>query len=276
MGWLDRAGQGLGRVRNALLPVPEEVANQLDPQTIETLRQQAMLQMGLGMMSAGEKGQGLGTGAMYGLNQAQQGLGQGLNQAWVGSRARREDERVKQYDRRLDIQEKKSDEQLNWQRTKYEEDSQWRRERAAAEDAARQADDVRQSAQLAVSQAQLGLGQRDQRLQEGKVRYEALMGVSEAKGKEAAILAGRYLSENPTGKEAEKMKSIYKTFTGKEWDRPKTQNDLLDFGLGTAPAEGGPTTPANSIPTLASPDEVAKLPSGTLFKTPDGRLKRAP
>lgn len=91
-------GQGLGQARNALLPVPEEVASQLDPRTIEALRRQAVLQAGLGMMSAGEKGQGLGTGALYGLDQAQQGLGQGLNQAWLGSRARREDQRVQRQD----------------------------------------------------------------------------------------------------------------------------------------------------------------------------------
>ncbi len=104
MGWLARAGQGLGRVRNALLPVPEEVASQLDPRTIEALRKQAVLQMGLGMMSAGEKRQGLGTAALYGLDQAQQGLGQGLNQAWLGSRARREDARVERQDQRQTVE----------------------------------------------------------------------------------------------------------------------------------------------------------------------------
>ena len=96
----------------------------------------------------------------------------------------------------------------------------------------------------------LGLGQRDQRLQEGKARYDALMGVSEAKGKEAAILAGRYLSEKPTGPEAEKMKGIYKTFTGREWD-PKTGNDLFDLGDLSNPVTGLPQEAA--APTATGP-----------------------
>jgi hypothetical protein len=105
--WLQHVGQGLGQARNALLPVPEEVASQLDPRTIEALRRQAVLQAGLGMMSAGEKGQGLGTGALYGLDQAQQGLGQGLNQAWLGSRARREDARLGMQDVRTQRMEER-------------------------------------------------------------------------------------------------------------------------------------------------------------------------
>jgi hypothetical protein len=119
---MQRLGSGLGQVRNALLPIPEEVASQLDPRTIEALRRQAVLQAGLGMMSAGEKGAGLGTGAMYGLNQAQQGLGQGVNQAWMGKRAAREDERLDLYERRMTAAETRAaatakQAQENWQKS---------------------------------------------------------------------------------------------------------------------------------------------------------------
>lgn len=91
---------GLGNFRSALLPVPEEVAAQMDPRTIEMLRRQAILQMGLGMMGAGEKGAGLGTGASYGLQQAQDVMGRGLGQAWAANRAGREDRRLEIMDER--------------------------------------------------------------------------------------------------------------------------------------------------------------------------------
>jgi hypothetical protein len=129
--WMQRMGQGLGQARNALLPVPEEVASQLDPRTIEALRRQAVLQAGLGMMSAGEKGQGLGTGALYGLDQAQQGLGQGLNQAWLGSRARREDQRVEQYDRRLTVAEERDARREAESLARYAEEKAYRDQKDA-------------------------------------------------------------------------------------------------------------------------------------------------
>lgn len=135
----DRFRTGLGNVRNALLPIPEEVASQLDPRTIEALRKQAMLQMGLGMMGAGEKGAGLGTGALFGLNEAQRGLGQGVNQAWMGQRAAREDTRLEQQDRRLTQQMERDAARDTESRRRWEEDKKLERARMLADEEWRRA-----------------------------------------------------------------------------------------------------------------------------------------
>jgi len=258
MGWLQNASQGLGRVRNALLPVPEEVANQLDPRTIETLRKQAMLQMGLGMVAAGEKGQGIGAGAMYGLNQAQQGLGQGLNQAWVGSRSAREDKRLEQYDRRLDIQEKKADEDRKWQKDKYAEEQAWRQTQAEAEAARAAVDDARHAAQLGISQGHLGLAQRSAGV--SAMSEEAQQRAAQAKQKadQAAILAGQTLAKYPNHPRAAELKGYYKTFTGREWD-PKTglsdlEQEIAGLG-GLSQTPGTPTAPV----TATNPKTGEKL-----------------
>lgn len=45
----------------------------------------------------------------------------------------------------------------------------------------------------------------------------------------------------------------------------------------TDAADAAPAAPAQpNIPTVSSPEEAAKLPSGTQFKTPDGRIKVRP
>lgn len=99
---IDRLRAGLGGMPASMFPVPAELESQLDPETLRRLRQQAMLQMGLGMMAAGEKGAGLGTGVLYGMNQGREGLGQGVNQAWVAKRSQREDERLDWYQKKAE------------------------------------------------------------------------------------------------------------------------------------------------------------------------------
>lgn len=97
------AQRGLGRLGETLFAAPAEVASQIDPRTLAALQRQSLLQMGLGMLAARDRG--LGAGALLGLQQGQQTMGQGLGQAWAGQRTKREDER-------LDLQEQRTAETL--------------------------------------------------------------------------------------------------------------------------------------------------------------------
>jgi len=231
---MQRLGSGLGQARNALLPIPEEVASQLDPRTVEALRRQAVLQAGLGMMSAGEKGAGLGTGAMYGLNQAQQGLGQGVNQAWMGQRAAREDQRLNlqesRYDAMLGRQERLDTRQTERDRI---EDERWQKSydlsiRNAEAIAGRAAaDDARQAAAL--------------NLQRQGARVDAQKTELEVKRDQAVFLTAKALGKmSPTHPRYQEMAAQYKGLTGRDWDRSSLG------GLGSF-APTGPTS-LNDIP----------------------------
>jgi hypothetical protein len=151
--------QGLGRfadaLQNGFYPVPEEIARDLDPETIKALRRQAAMQMGLGMVAAAEGGAPLGQGINQALQVAQQGMGQGLGQAYLAKRSQREDERLKLMDQRYSRREEIEDRRWDQSRLDRREDVGYR-DRQATE-AARRAgvDDSRQAAMLGISQAQL-------------------------------------------------------------------------------------------------------------------------
>lgn len=87
-------------IQQGILPVPPEVAAGMSPETIKLLRQQALLQMGLGMVAAKEKGAQFGTGALAGLNIGQNSFNQGLGQAYAAERNAREDKRLQLLDER--------------------------------------------------------------------------------------------------------------------------------------------------------------------------------
>lgn len=196
------ANRGLGRLGETLFAAPAEVAQQMDPRTVHALQQQALLQMGLGLMAA--RNRGLGAGALFGMNQGQQTMGQGLGQAMLGRRSRLEDER-------LDLQERRTDALLDRQTgrdriedARYEAQRAWQQQRDTALDAERRTDNARQAAALRL---QTEAGARD--AQQDRLKMA---------GQRAAIEAGRYLSTNPNGPRAAEMRGLYKTFTGRDWD----------------------------------------------------------
>ncbi len=150
---------GLGSViGQTLFPIPSEVAADMDPETIRQIRNQAMVQMGLGMLAAKDRGARFSTGAQYGLGQGQDALRGGLGSVLVSRRAKREDER-------LDLAERRQQEfinrgaQLDEQRAKERaEDVAYRNQQATAAaaervEAAKRAatDDARQAQMLALS-----------------------------------------------------------------------------------------------------------------------------
>jgi hypothetical protein len=96
--------QGLGQLgaglTDQLLPVPGEVASQLDPETVKLLKKQALMQLGLGMLAAKDKGASLGGGIGYALQRSNEIMGQGLGQAYLAKRSKREDERLRLADER--------------------------------------------------------------------------------------------------------------------------------------------------------------------------------
>jgi hypothetical protein len=71
---------GLGRARDALTPIDPRIASQMDPEHVKQLRNQAIMQMGLGMMGSASRGGGFGEALATGI-----GLGQaGLNKSTEG------------------------------------------------------------------------------------------------------------------------------------------------------------------------------------------------
>lgn len=67
----SRAMGGLGRARDALTPIDPRMAEGMDPEHIKQLRNQAMLRLGLGMMSNAHQGGRFGEAIAAGLGQAQ-------------------------------------------------------------------------------------------------------------------------------------------------------------------------------------------------------------
>lgn len=89
--------QGLGRLRDGLTPVDPSIASQMDPEYLKQLRNQAMLRMGVGMMSAAGGGANLGQALAAGLGQGQGGFGKDIENAYQVGKSqraeRRQDER---------------------------------------------------------------------------------------------------------------------------------------------------------------------------------------
>jgi hypothetical protein len=100
----SRVMGGLGRARDSLTPVDPRVAENMDPQHLKQLRNQAMLKMGLGMMSASGQGAGFGESLAAGLGQGVGGFNkdiEGTYQRGVEARAEKRDiDREKELDKR--------------------------------------------------------------------------------------------------------------------------------------------------------------------------------
>lgn len=82
---------GLGRLRDGLTPIDPRVAAQMDPNYVKQLRSQAIMNMGLGMMSAAGRGGGFGESLAQGIGGGQQGLSRNIEDAYrVGVQDRQE------------------------------------------------------------------------------------------------------------------------------------------------------------------------------------------
>lgn len=131
---------GLGRVRDGLTPIDPRAEAEMDPEYVKQLRNQAMLKMGLGMMSAANQGGGFGTSLAAGM-----GLGQGsFNKDVEGSyqrgvaarEERREDDRQAELDKRFYEErgykrDRDSVEDKQWQST-FEANQQYRKDTLAS------------------------------------------------------------------------------------------------------------------------------------------------
>ncbi len=90
----SRVMGGLGRARDALTPLDPRAAQDMDPAYVKQLRNQAMLRMGLGMMSASGQGAGFGEALAAGLGQGVGGFNkdvEGAYQKGVEARAEKRD-----------------------------------------------------------------------------------------------------------------------------------------------------------------------------------------
>jgi hypothetical protein len=274
---------GLGNFRNALLPVPEEVASQIDPRTLELLRKQAVLQMGLGMMGAAERGAGLGTGALFGLQQGQQSLGTGLGQAWSANRASREDKRLAIADERTALadqrtataierqfeRDKVSDERWQAEKDRQAErdrisDERWDKEfslsRAASARAA-------ESAARAETNLERSLALAEQSKIDNASRVEA--------GKRIAEL--RRKGTPDTDPKLQELYAYYETLSGANTLRRPPSTDPLDALIqGAMPGAPGAAPAAAGPKRITSDAEYDALPSGTTFVGPDGIPRRKP
>ena len=91
--------QGLGRpgfmdkIQAGLFPVDSRAAEAIGPEALKQQRNQALMRMGLGMMSASSQGGGLGESALFGLNSAQQSLDGALQRGYENARESRQEQR---------------------------------------------------------------------------------------------------------------------------------------------------------------------------------------
>lgn len=131
---------GLGRVRDGLTPIDPRAEAEMDPQYVKQLRNQAMLKMGLGMMSAANQGGGFGTSLAAGLGQSQGSFNkdvEGSYQRGVAAREeRRETDRQAELDKRFYEErgykrDRDSVEDKQWQST-FDANQQYRKDTLAS------------------------------------------------------------------------------------------------------------------------------------------------
>lgn len=93
---IEKIKRGLGQTGERMFPVDK--AYGLDQQQQQAMRKNALLQMGLGMMSASGQGAGFGEAAAFGLGKAQQNLTGALQQGYENARTNRLEQRQTQRD----------------------------------------------------------------------------------------------------------------------------------------------------------------------------------
>jgi hypothetical protein len=90
-GVMDKIGAGL-------FPVDSRAAAAIGPEALAQQRNQALMRMGLGMMSASSQGAGLGESALFGMNNAQQSLDGALQRGYENAREARAEQRQSERD----------------------------------------------------------------------------------------------------------------------------------------------------------------------------------
>jgi hypothetical protein len=109
----SRAMGGLGNMRDSLTPIDPRMVEGMDPAHVKQLRNQAMLRMGLGMMSASGQGAGFGESLAAGLGQGVGGFNKDIEGVYErGVEARKEKRAV---DRQA-IEDGRYTEQLDYRR----------------------------------------------------------------------------------------------------------------------------------------------------------------
>lgn len=86
-------GNGLGRLQQGLFQIDPTIAAKMTPDQINKARNQAMLQMGLGMMNAAGRGAGLGQAIAQGYGGANENLQGGMQQQYQNMRTDQADTR---------------------------------------------------------------------------------------------------------------------------------------------------------------------------------------
>lgn len=93
--------RGLGRqqgfmdkLKSGLFPVDSRAAEAIGPEALAQQRNQALMRMGLGMMSASSQGAGFGESALFGMNTAQSSLDGALQRGYENAREARQEQRV--------------------------------------------------------------------------------------------------------------------------------------------------------------------------------------
>ncbi len=142
MGFGQKMLQGLGGIRDKLTPVDPRIAATMDPQYLQTMRNQAMLQAGLGMMAASSRGGRFGESLAAGLGQGLGGFNQGIGQQYQMGKEQRAEQR--QLDRQgidderynANIAHRDAREQTEDQRYTQEraDTNEWRKKQMDAED----------------------------------------------------------------------------------------------------------------------------------------------
>lgn len=105
-GFMRRASvglqNGLGKVGQGLFPVDETAAAGMSPDQIRSMRNNAMMQMGLGMMASSSQGGRFGESLANGLGRAQQGLAGAMQRGFENATAARQEQRQMQRDSAAD------------------------------------------------------------------------------------------------------------------------------------------------------------------------------
>jgi hypothetical protein len=139
-GLLLRAGvglqNGLGKMGQGLFPVDQTAAAGMDPGQIQSLRNNAMMKMGLGMMATANQGGRFGESLAAGLGQAQQGLSgamqKGFENATQARQEQRQTERDKasdqRFDREMGYRQEKDKAALEERKAEQEANAQYRKD----------------------------------------------------------------------------------------------------------------------------------------------------
>lgn len=105
-GTWDKVKAGLGRIGENMFPIDQ--AYGATPAQQQEMRRNALLQMGLGMMSASNQGAGFGEAAAFGLGNAQKSLTGALQRGYETARQNRQDQRQETREEIMDARDQRN------------------------------------------------------------------------------------------------------------------------------------------------------------------------